>query len=130
MTTKCKHSFSDKLTACNDGICPLCLAENVTRYNEICVRVKDENRALHKDIRKMNELLAAKDSTEIIGLSVGEGIFVDPSELKQKGFVGEIMWDIAFCNPSSCRDKEAYMELLEHTAEVIIEKVIATTSNG
>jgi len=49
-------------------------------------------------------------------------IAVDPAELKLKGFVGEIMWDIAFCTPDTCRDKEAYMELLEHTAKEIIKK--------
>lgn len=58
-----------------------------------------------------------------VELSVGEDIFVNPAELKPKGFVGEIMWDIAFCTPSACRDQKAYMELLEYTAKEIIEKV-------
>ena len=46
-----------------------------------------------------------------------------PSDLKDKGVVGKIIWDIAFCDPSGCRDKEAYLELLESTAKEIIERI-------
>ena len=62
MGTKCKHNFSDKLTACDD-MCPLCLAADIIKFNDRCLetrrRLEDENKALHKDILKMNELLAA-----------------------------------------------------------------------
>ena len=47
-----------------------------------------------------------------------------PSKLRNKGLVGKIMWDIAFCDPNGCRDKEAYLELLEATAKEIIERII------
>lgn len=46
-----------------------------------------------------------------------------PSELKKKGAVGRIMWDIAFCNPNACKDKKAYLELLEMTAKDIVERI-------
>lgn len=60
MATKCNHSLAKQMAACTDGMCPLCLAKEMIRNNDMCVRVKDENKALHKDILKMNELLAAK----------------------------------------------------------------------
>lgn len=57
-----------------------------------------------------------------LSLVVG-GWMIDPSELKRKGLVGRIMWDIAFCQADSCNDKQAYMELLEETAKEIIIRV-------
>ena len=57
-----------------------------------------------------------------MGLQVGEWT-IFPSELRAKGLVGRIIWDIAFCNPAGCRDKEAYLKLLEATAKEIIERV-------
>ncbi len=35
---------------------------------------------------------------------------------------GEIMWDIAYCNPENCANKKAFMELLEQTTKEILEK--------
>ena len=65
MATECKHSLAKQMTACTDGMCPLCLAKEMIRFNDKCVKIRrrleDENRALHKDILKMNELLAARD---------------------------------------------------------------------
>lgn len=57
-----------------------------------------------------------------MGLMVGEWT-IYPSELKGKGVIGKIMWDIAFCQADGCRDKEAYLELLESTAKEIIERI-------
>jgi hypothetical protein len=39
------------------------------------------------------------------------------------GLVGRIMLDIIFCQAECCRDKQAFLELLEHTAKEIIRKV-------
>jgi len=33
------------------------------------------------------------------------------------------MWDIALCDVRACRDKQAYMKLLESTAKEIFEKL-------
>ena len=56
------------------------------------------------------------------GLMIGEWT-IYPSDLKNKGLIAKIMWDIVFCDPHGCRDKEAHLELLEHTAKEIIERV-------
>jgi len=56
-------------------------------------------------------------------LVLNERIEIDPTELHKKGFVGEIMWDIAFCDSEACRDTETYLGLLEYTAKEIISKV-------
>ncbi len=61
MATECKHSLAKQMTACIDGMCPVWLEKEMIRNNDMCVRVKDENKALHKDILKMNELLAETD---------------------------------------------------------------------
>ena len=65
--SKCKHSLAKQMTACTDGICPLCLAKDIIKFNDKCVeirrRLEAENRALHKDIRTMNEELARKELT-------------------------------------------------------------------
>ncbi len=37
--------------------------------------------------------------------------------------VGKIMLDIVFCSPDNCRNKEAFLELVEHTAKEIIKFV-------
>jgi len=57
-----------------------------------------------------------------IGLVVS-GWTIYPSELRRKGLVGRIMWDIAFCDPDGCRDKEAHLELLEATAKEIVQRI-------
>jgi len=57
-----------------------------------------------------------------IGLMIS-GWSIYPSELKKKGLIGRIMWDIAFCDSDGCRDKKAYLELLEATAKEIIERI-------
>ena len=49
------------------------------------------------------------------GVSIGE--------LKSKGLLGKVMYDIVCFDQTSCRDNDAYLELLEHTAKEIIEKV-------
>lgn len=49
---------------------------------------------------------------------------IRPSELNNKGLVGEIMLDIIFYDPNCCRDKESYLELVEETAKDIIQKVV------
>lgn len=49
---------------------------------------------------------------------------ISPDELKSKGFMGEIMWDIVCCDPNNCRSKEGYLELVEETAKEIAEKVL------
>ena len=36
--------------------------------------------------------------------------------------VGRVMLDIVFCSPNSCRDKKAFLELVEYTAEEIIKR--------
>ena len=46
-----------------------------------------------------------------------------PEELKDKGLIGRTMWDIIWCDVSACRDKKAYLELVEATAKEIIERV-------
>ncbi len=62
MASKCKHSLAKQETACADGMCPLCLAKDIIKFNDKCVamrrRLEAENRALHKDIKLMNEELA------------------------------------------------------------------------
>lgn len=63
-------------------------------------------------------------------LNAGKDIFIDPDELRPKGLTGRIMWDIAFCQTTVCRDKDAFMELLEHTAKEIIDRVRTTPHNG
>jgi len=36
--------------------------------------------------------------------------------------VGRVMHDICFCQAEQCRDKEAFLELLRHTAEKILKR--------
>ena len=48
---------------------------------------------------------------------------ISPGELRSKGLVGEIMWDIIWCDSDNCKSKEAFLELVEETANEIIVKV-------
>jgi hypothetical protein len=57
-----------------------------------------------------------------MNVEVGIGMrSVSVGELKSKPQpLGRIMWEIACLNVTECRDHEAYMELLESTAQSII----------
>jgi hypothetical protein len=54
---------------------------------------------------------------------------ISVQELKEKGFLGKIMYDILCFSTTGCRDKEAMMELLEFTAKDIISQVAKETSH-
>lgn len=37
---KCTHSLAEQETACADGLCPLCLATDIVRFNDKCVEMR------------------------------------------------------------------------------------------
>lgn len=40
MAKKCTHSLAKQETACADGLCPLCLAADIVRFNDKCVKIR------------------------------------------------------------------------------------------
>lgn len=56
-------------------------------------------------------------------IDVGNNIFIDADKLKTKGLLGKVMWQIAFCQSYNCQDKDAFIKLLEYTANEIIKQV-------
>ena len=52
-------------------------------------------------------------------------IEISPDELKKgrDDLTARIMWDIMLCDVSACRDKDAYVKLLEATTTEIIQKI-------
>jgi len=70
----------------------------------------------------IKSLFEAKMSIEYI-IDSERGIEISPDELRDKGLVGRIMWDIMLCDVRACTNKKAYLFLLEETAKEIIERV-------
>lgn len=61
MAKKCTHNLAEKETALNDGLCPLCLAKDIIRFNDKCVKMRRE---LEAEIRTL-KIHAKEDVFEI-----------------------------------------------------------------
>lgn len=49
--SKCKHSLAEQETACADGMCPLCLAKDIIKFNDKCVEMRRRAKELLRDTK-------------------------------------------------------------------------------